>query len=88
MINCTAEKNMLHKNEKFMVSLVDLEKVLDDDSKKLLPKSGGDCFLKLKLKDLSIRYYVYIITNNIQLFNIHFLLSETKCFLCKLHTLK
>lgn len=52
MINCTAEKNMLHKNEKFMVSLVDLEKVLDDDSKKLLPKSGGDCFLKLKLKDV------------------------------------
>ena len=52
MINCTAEKNMLHKNEKFMVSLVDLEKVLDDDSKKLLPKSGEDCFLKLKLKDV------------------------------------
>lgn len=52
MINCTAEKNMLHKNEKFMVSLVDLEKVLDDDSKKLLPTSGGDCFLKLKLKDV------------------------------------
>ena len=52
MINCTAEKNMLHKNEKFMVSLVNLEKVLDDDSKKLLPKSGGDCFLKLKLKDV------------------------------------
>lgn len=52
MINCTAEKNMLHKNEKFMVSLVDLEKILDDDSKKLLPKSGGDCFFKLKLKDV------------------------------------
>ena len=55
MINCTAEKKMLHKNEKFMVSLVDLEKVLDDDSKKLLPKSGGDCFLKLKLKDVQQR---------------------------------
>lgn len=52
MINCTTERKMLHKNEKFMVSLVNLEKVLDDDSKKLLPKSGGDCFLKLKLKDV------------------------------------